>query len=133
MRKLIFLAFAAVLTLCISGANAQAPEQAPVTTHPGNFGPGGTVVGGGTIASTGTFQLALAANGSRKGCIIQNQSTGGNVMEVATTSAGTDALIIGSGTGGAGNTFNCQAFVASLGDPLYITGTGGDAFVVWYQ
>ena len=130
LKRLFFVAASALLASSLAygqGVNQNLGEM------PGNTGAGGTVTTSGTIASTGTYQLALAANANRRGCVVQNQSSASHTMSISTAANGANPLIIASGAGGAGATFNCQAFVASIGDPLYITGTAGDAYVIWWQ
>jgi hypothetical protein len=90
-----------------------------------------TSVSNGTIAVTNTFQTALAGNGSRKGCTIQNQGT--HVMYLypgVTTAASTAAAMQLL----SGQTFYCQATGSSvITDQISITGTAGDAFIAYEQ
>jgi hypothetical protein len=90
-----------------------------------------TTVSNGTIAITNTFQQALAGNGTRKGCTIQNQGTHTMYVFPGTTAAATTAasLLLQSG-----QIFMCQSTGSSvITDPINITGTAGDAFVVYEQ
>lgn len=90
-----------------------------------------TTVTAGTIAVTNTFQAALAASTTRKGCLLQNK--GSNVMYVyfgvigsATTPLGIELSNRSSITCGTyGN------IVAT--DAVNVTGTAGDQFVVTNQ
>lgn len=131
MLKRLFLVAASAL-LASSLAYGQGVNQ-NLGEMPGNTGAGGTVSVSGTIASTGTYQLALAANANRRGCIFQNQSTASHTMSLSTASNGANPIIIAPGASGAGATFNCSSFVSSIGDPLYVTGTAGDSYVIWWQ
>jgi hypothetical protein len=126
-----YIVAAAALIAALFSLPWIAQGQQPVQTQPYNSG--SSLVTAGTIASTGVWQVLLSSSTSRKGCAVQNQSTGSNVMKIANNAAGTGALIIGAGTAGAGGLFACQGGVLAVGDPLWITGTSGDAFVVWSQ
>ena len=95
-----------------------------------------TVATNGTITVTNTFQLALApANGGRLGCTVQNQGT--HTMYVfpgAGTASEAKSLQLTAGAqmtcGLAGSSQNINAIMQ---DELQITGTSGDAFMVWAQ
>lgn len=121
---------ALALLLCLVDASAQTQQTEPhVVTVPYNTGNAATIPTGGTlpVAVGGVTNLALAANPARNGCIIQNQGT--HTMTVYVNPSLTFGLNIAANNG----TLNCQAFVTSLGDPLYITGTAGDIYVLWWQ
>jgi len=102
----------------------------PPSTTPTNSPP--TVVsatpGGSTITSGGTFQQALAANATRKGGFLQNNSAS-NVMKVycGTNANATDAAAVQVPAG--------KFFNLNLGIPgfiyrgaLQVDGTTADAF-----
>lgn len=77
----------------------------------------------GTIASTGTFQLALAAKQNRKSCTIQN--LGSNNMNVGLRSGATanTSFVLQPN-----QTFSCGAYGVTVNDPIYIAGTAADKF-----
>ena len=88
-----------------------------------------------TVHVTGTLpvtnNLALAANESRKGCVIQNQSS--HNMSIATNSAMNDPLVLPAEQNGVPSAFYCNNVGIVIGDSLYITGTAGDTYVLWWQ
>lgn len=90
-----------------------------------------------TIAVTSTFQSALAASTSRKGCRVTNKGT--NIMRVFIGAPGSGAtgtsFILAAGSASAdGGTFDCglmQGVVIT--DQISITGTAADAYLVTSQ
>jgi len=87
-----------------------------------------TTVYNSTITVTNTFQTLLADNSDRKGCLLQNQ--GSHVMYVGVNGSPTtsNSFIVQ-----AGQTFSCLAPGIRVTQLLQITGTSGDAFVLWSQ
>lgn len=83
----------------------------------------------GVIVSTNTFQQAIPAFPTRRGCTIQNNGT--NNMRVFIGAIGsastTNSFILA-----AGQSLNCNSGPIILNDAVNITGTSGDAFV-WSQ
>lgn len=85
-----------------------------------------------TIASTSTYQQALASNSSRKGCTIQYIAV-----------AGTKGFVIFAGSApgdtttsfqlGNGDSVNCQTPGMTIPDAIQVTATIGDIFVVTQQ
>lgn len=89
-----------------------------------NTGANHTVTTGGTLPVTNN--LALAANEARKGCIIQNNGT--HNMSVGVHQSESFPLILAPN-----GTMNCGAEGMIIGDAVYITGTSGDTYVIWWQ
>lgn len=87
----------------------------------------------GTIATGGTFQQALPADGSRTGCAIQNQSTHTMLFYLGTTAAANAAAAGIQVAPGA--IFNCSAWgPVALTDAVQVeTSTTADAFFGFYQ
>lgn len=79
-----------------------------------------------TIASTNVFQQVWPANGGRKSCTIQNNSTHtmflylGPIVNATTTNS---AQLLASG-----GSANCNVGPIVSSDQISITGTSGDAF-----
>jgi hypothetical protein len=90
--------------------------------------PSNTTVANSTISVTNTFQTLLAANSDRKGCLMQNQGT--HTMYVADGGSLSTAASLQVSPG---QTFSCLAPGIRITDILSITGTAGDAYVVWSQ
>lgn len=84
-------------------------------------------VTGGTIATGGTFQSILAANPSRKGCIIFNTSANpGKVFPGATAGAHSFSMPLA-----AGQTFTCHSLLTVETQNIDYTSTStSDTFVV---
>ena len=91
----------------------------------------------GTITATGTFQkvFGAAANspapvagsaGTRKGCVVQNNST--NIMYVNEGTPIGSATTSNTWTVAAGATFNCNFGGVVLTGEIDVTGTTGGAF-----
>lgn len=118
------------LDMCLNSAGQAIPlgpncsSATPVT--PSNPGAAGSTTANSTIAVTNTYQLVLAANANRKGCFFQNQGT--HNMSVALNAAGTSAVTIAPN-----QPFYCGGSGIVIGDPIYVTGTMGDAYVIWSQ
>lgn len=85
---------------------------------------------GSTIAVTNTFQAALAASATRKGCMLQNN--GGNAMYVFFGAIGS-ATTSNAVKLAAGQTVSCNAGNIVLTDAVNVTGTATDAYVVTSQ
>lgn len=99
-----------------------------------------TIPVGGTITTHLTFQTALAANGSRNGCTIQNRSTDTELVYFGSNGSATSAKAFALGpaaaTGGAGGAISCA--VGGLGvatDNIAITSlvTDGATYTVASQ
>lgn len=102
----------------ISGGTVTATQQTGTTTEAKV-----------TIAVTNTYQQALAASATRKGCTIQNNGTHigyvffGSVPADTTTSFQLQP----------GQPISCSGGSVLLTDAVQITGTAGDIFVVANQ
>jgi hypothetical protein len=94
--------------------------------------PSTTTQNSGTITNGGTFQTALVASGSRKGCLIQNKSTHTMDVYLGALASATDAKSVQlTALGGGHDTFNCNQGVVALTDNVNIETSGtGDAYVV---
>jgi hypothetical protein len=78
----------------------------------------------GTISSTGVFQVLLAQNPSRKGCVYQNQGTHPMDFSISATPAHSNSLTVYPGW-----VYYCSGRSnVTITDTIYITGTAGDAF-----
>lgn len=86
----------------------------------------------GTITAGGSFQTALAANTSRKGCIVQNQSSHVMSVYLGTLANATTTLSYQlTALGGNRDTFYCNQGPVIPTDNVNVeTGTTNDAFVV---
>lgn len=132
MKRLAFAA--AFLSLCAmpyvfaQGIPAP-PPGAPVVTYPFNTGIAGTVHTTLTLPLAGN--LALAANASRRACIIQYR--GSNTLNIATNSGMSDALVLPAPSTNTVSTFQCGQFGIAIGDPIYLSGTSSDTVVLWWQ
>lgn len=121
-----------VTRLCLENPNN--PSQCwPVTPSygfPTTVAGGSTTHVGSTIAVTNTFQAALAASSTRKGCMLQNN--GSNTMYVffGTISSATTSNSIKLA---AGQTVSCNVPGVVITDAVAVTGTMGDAYVVTSQ
>jgi hypothetical protein len=91
---------------------------------------GFTTIANSTIAVTNTFQTALASSPFRKGALIQNQGTHTMFVFAGPTASATLAQ---SMQVSAGATFSAVTGSIVIGDNLAITGTSGDAYVVYSQ
>lgn len=91
---------------------------------------GTTTMAGGTIAVTNTFQQALAASATRKGCTLQNNDT--NVMLVFFGTIGS-ASLTNSFKLAAGQAMSCNVGNVVLTDAVNVTGTATGAFVISNQ
>jgi hypothetical protein len=89
-----------------------------------------TTVANSTISVTNTFQTALAANPARHACAIQNQGT--HVMYIY-LGAAASATTAASLQVAAGQTFYCNNGTVVAPELVNITGTAGDAYVVYSQ
>lgn len=120
--------------LCINGIFTGTVTSAPVgvTTTPV----------GGTVTTHGTFQTALAASATRKGCTVENTSTdteyvffGANGSAATATSIALGPAPVAGGQGGSTNcTVNGGPYVAQ--DNIAITSKTADGsatFVVYSQ
>ncbi len=90
--------------------------------------PFGLTQTGATIAATGTFQVALAANAARKGGIIQNTAT--TALEVflgSGTAAAASSLVLAQ-NGTVDLTLNVPNGIYQ--GEVQVAGTAGAAFVV---
>ena len=119
------------ISLLVAPALAQNPPSAPaqITTVPLNTGVAGTNHSTLTLPLTGN--LALAANGGRRACIIQYR--GSNTVSIATNAAMNDPLVLPAPSTNTVSIFQCGEFGITIGDPLYITGTAADTVVLWWQ
>ena len=117
------IAFTASAVLAAGAAHAQSPVQVP-SVNPAS----------GTVASTNTFQKALAAAGlgGRQGCLITN--TGGTDTLYLYYGATASATLATSIPLPPGRQATCwlQTGVVYSGN-IAITGTTGDTFVVMWQ
>ena len=87
----------------------------------------------GTVATGGTFQSVLAANGNRKGCTIQNPTTASEVLYVY-FGPNASATTANSFSLAAGAAVSCAISGIILDDNVSVTGaTTGHAFTVKYQ
>lgn len=84
-----------------------------------------------TVAVTSTYQQALAASATRKGCTIQYIAVGGTKGYVFFGSAPADTTTSFQLTNG--QAINCGAPGVTLTDAVQVTGTGTDIFVVSNQ
>jgi len=84
-----------------------------------------------TVAVTNTYQQALAASATRKGCTIQYIAVGGTKGFVFFGSAPADTTT--SFQLANGQTASCNAPGVTLTDAVQVTGTGTDIFVVTNQ
>lgn len=81
----------------------------------------------GSIAAGGTFQVALATDTARNGCLLQNTGTAPIYLFLGASGA-TEAQ---SFQVAAGSTFSCSQGQSVLTDEIQVTsGTAGDTFVV---
>jgi hypothetical protein len=89
-----------------------------------------TTMAAGTIAVTNTFQQALAASSTRKGCTLQNNDT--NAMRVFFGAIGS-ATLTNSFVLAAGQAMSCNVGSVILTDAVNITGTATGAYVISNQ
>lgn len=89
-----------------------------------------TTVSNGTISATGSFQSILAASSSRKGCFIQNQ--GSHLMYVffGANASATEATSFQLNPG---QSALCSNGLIVATDNISLTGTSGDAFIIYNQ
>ena len=87
----------------------------------------------GTITTTNTFQLVQSQSANRLGCTIQNNATAasGDVMWVFFGSTPSKAAAVQLAPGQSVSCVVEAAIVVS--DPVYITGTAGDAFYANFE
>lgn len=116
--------------MCLNSSNQAVPIGPdcanPVPVTPSNPGAAGSTTANSTIAVTNTYQLALAASANRKGCFFQNQGT--HNMSVALNVGGTSPAILAPS-----QQMYCGGAGIVIGDPIYVTGTAGDAYIIWSQ
>lgn len=88
-----------------------------------------------TIAVTDTFQSVMAANTSRNGCVILNNSTHRQWVYNGTTPTKAVAfpLEAASAANAAGGSFSCTIGTGVVSDQIWITGTAADTFVAREQ
>ena len=85
----------------------------------------------GTITTTNTFQLVQPATGTRKGCLIQDQSATDDMwVFFGACSAATKATSVVLQPL---NGVNCAANGVLVLDSVCITGTSGDTFLANFQ
>lgn len=91
-----------------------------------------TTQASGTVTLGNTFQTVLASNTSRRGCIIQNQSTHVMFVFMGTLASATAAKSYQlTALGGARDTFYCNQGPIVMTDNVNVTtSTTSDAFVV---
>jgi hypothetical protein len=102
-----------------SGSSGQGTTTAATTTTVNS-----------TVSVTNTFQAALAASATRKGCLLQN--TGAHVQYIYFGTLGS-ATTSNSFQINAGQTISCNAGPVVLTDAVGITGTAGDGYIVTSQ
>ncbi|WP_293875547.1 hypothetical protein [Sphingomonas sp. UBA978] len=109
-----------VMVLNSDGTNGSLPQRATSTTT------------NGSVATANTFQSALAANATRKGCAIYNNSANAELIFLGAPGSATAANAIPLPAGGA---FNCGSFQGIvLTDQISITSaTVASTFVVVSQ
>lgn len=109
-----------VMVLNSDGTNGSLPQRATSTTT------------NGSVAVANTFQSALAANATRKGCAIYNNSANAELIFLGAPGSATVANAIPLPAGGA---FNCGSFQGIvLTDQISITSaTVASTFVVVSQ
>lgn len=109
-----------VMVLNSDGTNGSLPQRATSTTT------------NGSVAAANTFQSALAANATRKGCAIYNNSANAELIFLGAPGSATVANAIPLPAGGA---FNCGSFQGIvLTDQIGITSaTAASTFVVVSQ
>lgn len=131
MKRIIIWAMALMLP---SVALAQSQGN-PYYTLPGTTT---TTSTNSTIAAANTFQSAIAASITRKGCLLVNKSTGPLLVYVGAPGSATTAqsIILAAGTSTTdGGSFNCGLFQgAVLTDQISVrSATMGAAFAVLTQ
>jgi hypothetical protein len=95
--------------------------------------PGSTTNGSSTVTTGGTFQSALAASVSRKGCVVQNPTTATEPLYVyfGATGSATTATSISLAPG---QSVSCNSGPLVLTDNVAVTATtSAHAFVVMSQ
>jgi len=109
-----------VILLNTDGSNGSLPLRTTSTTT------------NGSVATANTFQSALAANSTRRGCAIYNNSTAAELIYLGAPGSATAANAIPLPAGGS---FNCGGFQGIvLTDQVSITSaTAGATFVVVSQ
>lgn len=109
-----------VMVLNSDGTNGSLPQRATSTTT------------NGSIAAASAFQSALAANPSRKGCAIYNNSAAAELIYLGAPGTATVANSIPLPAGGS---FNCGSFQGIvLTDQISITSTtAGSTYVAVSQ
>lgn len=80
----------------------------------------------GTISVTNTFQQVFAVATTRKGCLIQNNSTNGNNQYVYEHGSG--QTVAKSYTLTPGGSYSCNRPAGVVQNEIDITGTAGDTF-----
>jgi hypothetical protein len=122
MRSLVLLA---ALLVCSPAAAQNKPVSAQGPAGPPTLS---------TVAVTNTFIQVPDSNlGGRNGCTIQylGGNTGYVYFGTNTAPSGVTTSFQLSGT--LGRVMNCQAGGIVLTDPIWVTGTSGDTFVVSIQ
>lgn len=137
MKKLLFALFLLVSPALAQNAVQTSPQNTlvcPSTTNNNTNTPGTCNNPSSTITVTNTFQSVFASawnrnvgNGSRRNCLVQNNSLTGNNMwvyigPILNATKGSAFQIVPTGT------FNCANAVSVVADQISITGTAGDAF-----
>lgn len=121
-----------VTTMCFNASGQMVPQyDATGAWQCAGSGGGSAATNtavGSTIASTNTFQTALASSATRKGCLFQNQ--GANVMYAFFGTLGSATLATAIQVQ-PGQTLSCASPGGLvLTGNLNATGTSGDAYVV---
>jgi len=125
MRKWMFAWPALVATLLLSLAVWAQGASKVVSKPPGTA----------TIASTGTFQVAIAYNSGRLGGFIQNNGTNtmfvyfaGKATDCSAAAENTSAQLAPPGLSTAGDNVNFAYAMNRKVDEICITGTSGDSY-----
>lgn len=127
-----------VIIQCTDVAGSSPPRRSCIEVNedsPLNVRSGGSLAStntqaGSTIAVTNTFQTAIAANATRTGCLVQNQSSRTQYVYFGTVAA---ASLAASWQVPAGGSISCNAPGVVISTAVAITGTATDAYVAGEQ